>query len=131
MEQAETGQKLVPFAPRAIDTWPADMSGIIIGMRNGLTRLGPRSIRTRACCSSVLMPPMPEPMITPTRSAFSGVIASAACSTASNAATTANWITRSIRRASWWLMRLPGSKPLTSQAKCVLSPIPGASKCVM
>ena len=67
--QAETGQKFVPFAPREIEICPAGMSAIIIGMRKGLIRFGPFSAITIACCSSVAIPPMPEPTITPIRSA--------------------------------------------------------------
>jgi hypothetical protein len=37
------------------------MSGMNIGMKKGLTRLGPFSARMRAFSSSVAMPPMPLP----------------------------------------------------------------------
>ena len=43
----------------AIDTWPEAMLLIIIGMKNGLTRSGPRSSRFWCCVSNVSMPPMP------------------------------------------------------------------------
>jgi hypothetical protein len=36
--QAETVQKFGPLSPNVIDTCPAAMSEIIIGMKNGLTR---------------------------------------------------------------------------------------------
>ena len=38
---AETVQKFGPLSPNWIDTWPAAMSEIIIGMKNGLTRRRP------------------------------------------------------------------------------------------
>ena len=44
------------------------MSEMNIGMKNALILLGPRSRKTSCCSSNVLRPPIPLPMITPTRS---------------------------------------------------------------
>ena len=46
---------------------PADISGMNIGMKNGLTRLGPPSSRRLCCFSNVEIPPIPLPKITPNR----------------------------------------------------------------
>ena len=47
---------------------PAAMSGISIGMKNGLIRLGPPWVYAWNCVSYVVIPPMPEPYTTPMRS---------------------------------------------------------------
>ncbi|MNN97971.1 hypothetical protein D3C81_2172440 [compost metagenome] len=66
---------LGPLAPVIMEIWPEAMLAIIIGIKNGLTRLGPFSIRMVCCSSQVCRPPMPEPTYTPTRSgsAFSPI----------------------------------------------------------
>jgi hypothetical protein len=46
---------------------PAEISGMNIGMKNGLTRFGPCSMSLRCCSSKVAMPPMPLPKTTPKR----------------------------------------------------------------
>ena len=65
--QAVDTQRLAPVKPCFIDTRPAVALTIIIGTRNGLTRLGPRSRWTPICASSVVRPPTPVPAITATR----------------------------------------------------------------
>ena len=52
-----------------MDTIPAAMSGMNIGMKNAEIFPGPRSRYTSCCASNTFSPPMPEPMITPV---FSG-----------------------------------------------------------
>ena len=49
-------QRLAPANPWRIDSSPAVALAIIIGTRNGLTRLGPRSTRDAIWSSSVVMP---------------------------------------------------------------------------
>ena len=44
------------------------MSGMNIGTKNGETRDGPFSTKARQFSSNVIIPPIPEPMITPVRS---------------------------------------------------------------
>ena len=92
------------------------MSEIIIGMKNGLMREGPFSISTVCCCSNVVMPPIPEPMIAPKRSASNADPSIPAI--ASLAAAKANWTERSERRASFLSMYRSGSKFLTSPPIC-------------
>src|SRR5208283_3937289 len=81
----------------------------------------------RAACSRSMIsnPPMPEPMWTPTRSAFSGLILSPDILKASSAAATARWMKRPIFLTSFFSMKLRGSKFLTSaamrQAKLLVS----------
>ena len=58
---------MAPIEPVIIETWAEAMSPSIIGIRNGLTRLGPRSFSTANCWDSVEMPPMPLPITTATR----------------------------------------------------------------
>src|SRR2546428_299242 len=43
------------------------MSEIIMGMKKGLMRFGPFSRRTRCWSSNVVIPPIPDPTITPNR----------------------------------------------------------------
>src|SRR5690606_37955589 len=47
--QAETAQKLGPLKPYFMETCPEAMSGINIGMKNGDTALGPRSLSEIDC----------------------------------------------------------------------------------
>ncbi|EAL13276.1 hypothetical protein protein [Bacillus cereus G9241] len=107
---------LIPFAPVAIDTWPAAISGIIIGTKNGLTRRGPFSVKILNCSSYVSIPPIPEPIHTPIRGPFSSVISSFASATAIFAAATAYCVKRSIRRASFLSIYFSTSKSLISAA---------------
>ena len=65
--QAVVVQKLSPRNPVRMATWPAAMLPIIMGTKNGEMRPGPFA-RYLSCSSSILpMPPMPQPMIVPTR----------------------------------------------------------------
>jgi hypothetical protein len=62
---------------------------------------------------------MPDPMITPTRSAFRGVIANPASSSARRDAASASCTNRSLRRTSLRSMKAEGSKSGISPAICV------------
>ena len=53
--------------PVIMETWAEAMSPSIMGIRNGLTRRGPRSLSTENCWERVEIPPIPLPMITATR----------------------------------------------------------------
>src|SRR5580658_4494365 len=78
------------------------------GIKNGEILRGPRSMMSN--------PPMPEPMCTPTRSSFSGVILRADILNASSAAAMARWMKRPIFLTSFFSMKFSGSKFLTSAA---------------
>ena len=69
---ADTAAKFGPLSPNRIATEPAAPLIISSGTVNGLIFDGPRSRRTRCCASSVSIPPMPEPMHTPTRPRSTG-----------------------------------------------------------
>ena len=71
--QAVTIARFGPLAPSSIDSSPAVMLMMVPGMKNGEMRRGP--VRSSSwCCASISgRPPMPEPKLTPMRSAFCGV----------------------------------------------------------
>src|SRR5699024_12487826 len=69
--QAVTEQDFNPLAPVLMETCPAAMSGINIGTKYLLSRLYPLSINLLTCFSYVSIPPIPQPIHTPTRSTFS------------------------------------------------------------
>ena len=116
---ADTIERFGPLAPWAMLTAPEAMLTMIIVAKKGLTRPGPRSSSTRCCSSQVAAPPIPDPMITPTRSAFRGVIAKPESSSASRDAASASWTNRSLRRTSLRSMNCVGSNPGISPAICV------------
>ena len=118
--QAETVEKLGPLKPYRMDIWPGAMSVIIIGIKNGLIRRGPRSMSVRDCCSKVCIPPIPELTITPIRSLSSLSKSMPECFTAFPAATTANCVNRSILRLSLRSMNSSGEKSLISPANLVV-----------
>ena len=72
--QAVTMAKLGPFMPYLIDRLPEIILMIEEGTKNGEMRLAPFSLKRSAVFSMVPRPPIPAPMATPTRSAFSSVI---------------------------------------------------------
>src|SRR5438067_3294949 len=74
--QADTTAMFGPIAPRMIARMPLAESVRKWGRKNGLTRSGPLSTRIRSCSSRRWTPPPPEPKMTPTWSALSGVILS-------------------------------------------------------
>src|SRR5579862_6063857 len=116
-----------------METWPAARLTIADGIKKGEILRGPPS--SKAVCSRSMMsnPPMPEPMCTPTRSSFSGVIWRADIFIASSEAASARWMKRAIFFTSFFSMKFRGSKFLTSAAiwqakllesKCVIRPTP-------
>src|SRR5208282_5660054 len=105
-----------PLAPKRMETWPAARLTMAAGIKKGEILRGPPS-RSAACSRSMISnPPMPEPMWTPTRSAFSGVIFKPDILNASSAAASARWMKRPIFLTSFFSMKLRGSKFLTSAA---------------
>jgi len=127
--QAVARDMFGPRAPTRMAMLPAAPSEIIIGMRKGLTRSGPRWRRISYCSTRVVMPPMPEPIKIPTRLRLTSSMIKPDCARASSVATVANWVKRSILRASRVPNKATGSKPLTSAANLVLCAL--ASKWVM
>ena len=86
---AVAGAEFGPLQLKRMETCPAARLMISPGMKNGETRLGPRS-SIFVCISSMSgRPPMPEPMITPRRSWSQVFGSSLASSTAIWAAATA------------------------------------------
>ena len=69
--QAVTMARLGPVNPKRIDTWPAIMLMIDAGTKKGEMRRAPRSLYSLCVASIIGKPPMPEPTITPMRSASS------------------------------------------------------------
>ena len=87
VEHAVTTEWLGPLKPKRIDTWPLTRLIRLAGMKNGLTRLGPRCSSSIAVSAMVLSPPIPEPISTPVRSRASSSSGSQSAScTASMAA---------------------------------------------
>src|SRR6266850_3987305 len=113
---AVTTEELGPLAPKRIETSPAAMLTMSIGMTNGDTRSGPFSFRTFSPSISVLMPPMPEPMSTPKRVLSTLAGSSAASSTAIALVAMAYFRYGSRRRASFFSTYLSSSKLRTSPA---------------
>ena len=71
--QAVTIARFGPLKPYMIESWPAIMLMIVPGTKNGEILRGPPS-SSALCVSSISgRPPMPEPMLTPMRSASSGL----------------------------------------------------------
>src|SRR5438105_3134761 len=63
--QAVATQTLGPVQPSSMATIAGVAVGIIIGTRNDVTRVGPRSMSTFSWSSSVARPPMPTPGTAP------------------------------------------------------------------
>src|SRR5258708_24037147 len=110
-------------------TCPAARLMIAAGIKNGEILRGPPSSRALCSRSITSKPPTPEPIWTPIRSSFSGVIFSSDSFIASAAAAIARWMKRAIFLTSFFSMKFRGSNPLTSaairQAKAL------ASNCVI
>ncbi len=71
--QAVTIAKLGPFKPYLIDRLPEIILMIEEGTKKGEIRLAPFSLKRSAVRSIVPKPPIPAPIATPIRSAFSSV----------------------------------------------------------
>src|ERR1700677_2624512 len=110
-------------------TWPAAKFTIVPGIKKGEILRGPPCSMALCSRSITSNPPIPEPMCTPTRSAFAGPIFSPECRIASWVAASAKWIKRPILRASFLSMKSNGLKFFTSAAKVTGKPV--ASKLVM
>lgn len=59
--QAVTTGSVGPFAAKRMAIVPAAMLEIIIGIKKGDTRLGPRSCSLSVSLTNVVIPPMPDP----------------------------------------------------------------------
>ena len=118
LAQALVVEKLGPIAPKLMDTWPAAMLAMAMGMKNGLTRSAPRSWLTMIWSMRVPVPPRPEPMTMPVWSASSpsSFAGRPAWSMAWRVATSAIWVVRSLRRISLRSSTVEGSKSSTSPA---------------
>ena len=119
---AVTTHEAGPRRPSCIETCPADMFTIAIGTISGEARSAPRSSRARWLSSKAALPPLPVAMTVPARSPSSSIVRSAS-SSASRAAATAIWLTRSILRVARRSMKSSGSKPSTSHAMRQACPV--------
>src|SRR6202022_3479438 len=99
-----------------METWPAARLMIAAGMKKGEILRGPPSISAVCSRSITSNPPMPEPICTPTFSAFSAVTSSCDIFIASSAAAMAKGMKRPIFFTSFFSMYLKGSKLRTSAA---------------
>jgi hypothetical protein len=116
--QALVGAKFGPSAPKVMAAWPAAMFETAIGMKNGLSRSGPRVAHVPIWSMSVPVPPRPEPIMIPVPSASSPSRrgGSPASASASAVATSASCVQRSVRRISFRSRTEDGSNPWTSPA---------------
>src|SRR5713226_5462015 len=105
-----------PLAPNLMETCPAARLTMAAGMKKGEILRGPPSISAVCSRSITSNPPMPEPICTPTFSAFSGVTWSCDIFIASSDAARAKWMKRPIFLTSFFSMKFSGSKRLTSAA---------------
>ena len=99
---------------------PAEVFEIILTMVNGLTRDAPLVVRVVKPSSNSDRPPMPVPMMTPNWKGSIDATSMPESLIAWSAPTTANWETRSSRRASL-VSRTPAKeKSLTSPPNLTL-----------
>jgi hypothetical protein len=89
-----------PVRPKRMATWPLAMLAITLGMKNGLSRMAPRSTRTIDCCSQLHRPPMPLPIEVPACSPATSASVRPASAIASSLPIRASCTKRSRRRAS-------------------------------
>src|SRR5690242_15306492 len=99
-----------------METWPAARLIMAAGIKKGEILRGPPSIRAECSRSIMSNPPIPDPICTPTISAFSGVICRPDIFIASSDAAMAKWMKRAIFFTSFFSMKFSGSKFLTSAA---------------
>src|ERR1700733_3435257 len=118
-----------PSAPYRMLTWPAAGLAIVPGIKNGEILRGPPCSMALCSRSITSNPPMPDPIFTPTRSAFDGPIFKPEFVMASWAAASAKWMKRPILRASFFSIKSSGLKPFTSAANVTGNPV--VSKLVM
>src|ERR1700687_6127490 len=105
-----------PLAPKRRETCPAARWTRAAEMKKGEILRGPPSMSAVCSRSITSNPPMPEPICTPTFSAFSGVTLSCDIFIASSAAAIAKWMKRPIFFTSFFSMNWKGSKLRTSPA---------------
>src|SRR5258706_7116104 len=99
-----------------METCPAARLMMDAGIKKGEILRGPPSISAVCSRSITSNPPMPDPICTPTRSAFSGVIFNSDIFIASSDAASARWMNRPIFLISFFSMNFSGSNDLTSAA---------------
>src|SRR5687767_9724059 len=99
--QAVATAVLGPWMRKRIETLPLAALTIRRGTVNGLTRDRPRVLRILFCSSSVSIPPMPLPTITPARYESSLLKSMPESATAEMEAARPNWPKRSSRRPSF------------------------------
>src|SRR5512139_1191174 len=121
-EHAVTIQLIGPLAPNLIETWPEARFARTAGNVKGEIFLMPPASKTAFSLSIVARPPMPEPMMTPVRSALSGSIDRPASASAISEHARAYTMKSSFLRSSLALMKARGSKPFNSPAMVVLKP---------
>src|SRR3954453_20095195 len=124
---AETGVMTAARAPTYRLMFAAGALGISIGTASGDTRRGPLVIRLSYPSRSVVTPPMPEAIATPSRSRSRSAPSRPACFQASIAATIANCELRSRRRA---LTRSSTSVGSTAIRPAILTGISSAQSSV-
>src|SRR5271154_70348 len=96
---------------------------MVAGIKNGEILRGP-PLSMAVCSRSITSnPPMPEPMCTPTRSAFDESIFKPECKSASCDAASAKWMKRPILRASFLSIKSSGLKFFTSAANVTGKPV--------
>ncbi len=88
-----------PVNPKRIEIIPAAAFGIIMGTKNGLTRLAPRSRKVASLISMVSRPPTPVAAMTAQR--LGSAPSSPASASASAAAPNPSCVKRSTRRTSF------------------------------
>src|ERR1700742_4925090 len=102
---------------------------MVPGIKNGEILRGPPCSMALCSRSITSKPPIPDPIFTPTRSAFQGPIFKPEWVIASWAAASAKWMKRPIFRASFFSIKSRGLKPFTSAANVTGNPV--ASKLVI
>ena len=94
--QAVTTQEVAPFKPQSIATCPAARLAKAIGIKNGETLEAPLSLNVCEANSIDSIPPIPEPMMHPKRSASEISLSNPASCIACLEAIRANCVKRSL-----------------------------------
>ena len=114
--QADTIDTFGPLNPYKMEIMPATILTIEPGTKNGEILRGPLVIISRMLSSIIGRPPIPEPTLTPMRSAFSSVTTKPASSIAILVAAMPKWMNVSIRRTSLADIQSAALNPFTSPA---------------
>ena len=122
---AVTTEEFGPLAPKRIEISPEAMLTISIGMKNGRDPVGPLLDEHLVCHSrSVVMPPMPEPTSTPKRGGVHLRRRRARRPPPPSRPRRCAYLRKgSSFRSSFLSMYFSGSKPLTSPAMRVETPV--------